>query len=257
MTEMNAHQDRRPVHVIFGATGGIGSCLARRLHAAGARLTLAGRDPARLKTLADQLHARTCTVDATDFEQVQACLTETAEAHDVVDGVVNCVGSVLLKPAHLTAQQELDEVLKVNLHSAFATVRAAAGVMRQTGGAVVLLSSAAAQIGLANHEAIAAAKAGIIGLARSAATTYAAQGLRVNAVAPGLVDTPLTKRITSNPAALNASRALHPLGRIGTVDDIASAIEWLLLPQSSWMTGQVIGVDGGLATLKSMRTPRG
>ena len=115
----------------------------------------------------------------------------------------------------------------------------------------MLMSSAAARIGLANHEAIAAAKAGMIGLTRSAAATYAAQGMRVNAVAPGLVDTPMTKRITSNETSRRASVALHPLGRIGTPDEVAATIEWLLGPESSWITGQVIGVDGGLGILKT------
>ena len=112
------------------------------------------------------------------------------------------------------------------------------------------VSSAAASIGLPNHEAIAAAKAGVSGLMRSAAATYAPYGLRVNAVAPGLVDTPLSQAITANDLARKASVAMHPLGRLGTPDDIAAAVCWLLGPHSAWVTGQVIGVDGGLATLK-------
>jgi NAD(P)-dependent dehydrogenase (short-subunit alcohol dehydrogenase family) len=113
------------------------------------------------------------------------------------------------------------------------------------------MSTAAARIGLASHEAIAAAKAGVIGLALSAAATYVAQGIRVNVVAPGLVDTPMIKRSTSNETSLRASVAMHPLGRIGTPDEVAATIEWVLGPESSWITGQVVGVDGGLATLKA------
>ena len=124
-------------------------------------------------------------------------------------------------------------------------------VMRKDGGSIVLMSSAAAMVGLPNHDAIAAAKAGVIGLMRSAAATYAAYGIRVNAVAPGLVDTPMSRSITSNETSLNASIAMHPLGRIGTPEDVASAICWLLGPLSTWVTGQAIGVDGGLATLKA------
>jgi NAD(P)-dependent dehydrogenase (short-subunit alcohol dehydrogenase family) len=101
------------------------------------------------------------------------------------------------------------------------------------------------------HEALAAAKAGVIGLTLSAAARYAPKGVRVNAVAPGLVRTPMTARITGNEAALKASTALHALGRVGEPDDAASAIAWLLDPAQSWVTGQVIGVDGGLATLRS------
>jgi NAD(P)-dependent dehydrogenase (short-subunit alcohol dehydrogenase family) len=106
-------------------------------------------------------------------------------------------------------------------------------------------------IGLANHEMIAAAKAGVVGLAKSAAATYAASNLRFNVVSPGLTDTPLTDRITSNPNALKYSLNMHPLGRIGGVDDIARAVGFLLDPANSWITGQVLSVDGGLSSLKT------
>ena len=118
----------------------------------------------------------------------------------------------------------------------------------------MLMSSAAARIGLANHEAIAAAKAGIIGLAQSASATYAAKNIRFNVVAPGLVDTPLAAGITRSPVMKKASEAMHPLGRIGQPDEIASVIEWLLSSDSSWVTGQVIGVDGGLSSVRCRAT---
>jgi len=128
-------------------------------------------------------------------------------------------------------------------------VRAAGQLM--DGGSVVLVSSAAARIGLANHEAIAAAKAGIEGLTRSAAATYASRGLRFNAVAPGLLKTGLTRRLWENESAAAASAAMHPLGRLGEPEDVAGLIAWLLDPVNTWITGQVIGVDGGLADLKT------
>ena len=123
--------------------------------------------------------------------------------------------------------------------------------MRATGGgSIVFVSSAAARRGLANHEAIAAAKAGLIGLTLSAAATYARYSIRVNSVAPGLVRTPLTESITRNEAALRHSTSLHALRRIGEPAEVASAIRWLLDPAQSWVTGQVIGVDGGLASIQ-------
>jgi len=104
---------------------------------------------------------------------------------------------------------------------------------------------------LPSHEAIAAAKAGVVGLVRSAAATYAAKGIRVNAVEPGLVDTPMSAGITGNEMMLRASTAMHPLGRIGRPEEIASLITWLLSDSGSWVTGQVIGVDGGLGSLRA------
>lgn len=115
---------------------------------------------------------------------------------------------------------------------------------------MVLVSTVAAGTGLSNHEAIAAAKGGIEGLVRSAAATYAARNLRVNAVAPGLVDTPLASRITKSERALEHSKKMHPLGRIGTPEDVSSAIDWLLSSESSWVTGQVVGIDGGLGAIR-------
>jgi NAD(P)-dependent dehydrogenase (short-subunit alcohol dehydrogenase family) len=120
----------------------------------------------------------------------------------------------------------------------------------KSGGSIALVSSVAAQRGLSNHEAIAAAKAGLIGLAQSAAASYARQRVRVNCVAPGLVRTPLAAAITGNEASLKYSTALHPLGRIGESDDVAAALAWLLSTEASWVTGQVLGVDGGMGSVQ-------
>ncbi|MEM9556531.1 MAG: SDR family oxidoreductase [Acidobacteriota bacterium] len=239
----------RPLYAVIGATGGIGSALCHRLAENGAKLLLGGRDLDKLETLADEVAGVPVEVDARDFGQVDDFLAEAKDLQWTLRGVVNLAGSLYLKPAHATRQSDLDDVLATNLVTAFATVRAAARTMRQ-GGSVVLMSSAAAGIGLPNHEAIGAAKAGVAGLARSAAATYASRGLRVNAVAPGLVDTPMTEGITSNDIALQASLSLHPLGRSGQPDEVASLIAWLLGPESSWVSGQTWSIDGGLSGLK-------
>jgi 3-oxoacyl-[acyl-carrier protein] reductase len=240
-----------PCYVVLGATGGIGTALCHRLAGSGARLTVAGRNADKLRQLEDAFGAWAYPLDATDLDQVDACLTEAHQRHGRVDGVANCVGSLLLKSAHQTTADEWQATLAANLTTAFACVRAGARVMRPTGGAIVLVSSAAARLGLPNHDAIAAAKAGVIGLTLAAAATYAGQGIRVNCVAPGLVRTPLTARLTANETTLKASTALHALGRIGEPEEVAEAIAWLLVPRQSWVTGQVLGVDGGLATVRA------
>jgi NAD(P)-dependent dehydrogenase (short-subunit alcohol dehydrogenase family) len=192
----------------------------------------------------------TLQADATTTDGIAAAFdaAETAFGGPPA-AVVNLVGSLLLKPAHLTTDADWTEVLAQNLHTAFYTVREAARRMTG-GGSVVLSSTVAARVGLPNHEGIAAAKAGVSGLALSAAATYASRGLRFNVVAPGLVRTPLTARLTSSEPALKASTAMHPLGRIGEPADIASAIEFLVDPANSWITGQVLSVDGGLSTVR-------
>ena len=123
--------------------------------------------------------------------------------------------------------------------------------MNAQGGSIVLISSTAALHGLVNHEAIAAAKGGIVGLVRSAAATYADKRLRFNAVAPGLIATSLTAQLTANEENLRVSKLMHPLGRIGTLKDIVAAILFFLNPDNDWVTGQVLAVDGGLSSAKS------
>jgi NAD(P)-dependent dehydrogenase (short-subunit alcohol dehydrogenase family) len=246
-----------PVVLVLGATGGIGSALCRRLAAQGAQLVIGARDEYRLNELAEEIGATAIGVDATRTEQMDRFFAHALELRGHVDGVASCVGSLYLKPAYLTAGDEWASVLACNLTTAFTTVRSAARAMMRSGGSVVLVSSVAARVGLHNHEVIAAAKAGVIGLALSAAATYARNNIRFNCVAPGLVRTPMTASLTSHEGMLKESIAMHPLGRIGEPEDIASAMAWLLDPQQSWITGQVIEIDGGMASLRSRQVCNG
>ena len=239
------------VFLVMGGSGGIGSEVIRQLIAGGSDVLVMARDEAKLAQLGSETSAETISADATSFEAVERA---AGRAHDLwgrLDGIANCVGSVLLRPAHMTSEKAYRETISLNLDTAFAAVRAG-GKLLDRGGSIVLVSTAAVRIGLPNHEAIAAAKGGIEGLVRSAAATYGSAGSRINAVAPGLVMTPLTNRITSNDRAAEASRSLHVLDRFGSPSEVASAITWLLNPAQGWVTGQVIGIDGGLGSARTM-----
>lgn len=234
--------------LIIGGSSGIGRVVAETLIGRGATVTIAARDQARLDAVASEIGARAAQVDATAFDDVDNLVRVVGSEGPRLVGVANMAGSILLKPAHSTSTEEWADTIAQNLTSAFSVVRAAGRHMKQ-GGSVVLMSSVAATRGLANHESIAAAKGGVSALARAAAASYATRGLRFNAVSPGLVNTPMSKPIVSNPTALEASQAMHPLRRIGEPGDVASAITWLLDPRNTWVTGQTMGIDGGLGEL--------
>ena len=234
--------------IVIGGGGGIGRALIERIHRPDHELVVVSRDPSNHT----DLPVVSATADASDIEALDAVVAEAASRQPVT-GLVCLAGSIILKPAHMISPAEWQQTIATNLTSAFACVRAA-GKHMKGGGSVVLTSTVAASTGLPNHEAIAAAKAGVEGLTRSAAATYAGRGLRFNAVAPGLVDTPLAERITRSEKTLEHSRKMHPLGRIGRPDDIASAIAWLLSEENDWTTGQVIGIDGGLGRTRAGAT---
>jgi NAD(P)-dependent dehydrogenase (short-subunit alcohol dehydrogenase family) len=245
--------EKTPVMVVFGGAGGIGSAVARRLATHGCRLVLTGRNAERLQSIAAETGAQAIPLDARDSAAVDALMQSVQTSHGRVDGVVNCAGSILLKSAHLISDQEFADTIATNLTTAFNLVRATTRLMMKQagGGSIVLCSSVAARRGLVNHEAIAAAKAGVEGLALAAAASYARFGVRVNCVAPGLTRTDLTRSLTQNETVAKMSAALHPLGRIGEPAEVASAICWLLDAEQSWVTGQVIGIDGGLGHVQA------
>lgn len=247
------NNENSPVMIIVGGAGGIGSAVARKMAARGGQLVITGRNTGRLESVAAETGAQALPLDARDSAAMDALMQSVQASHGRVDGVVNCAGSILLKPAHLISDQEFADTLATNLTTAFNLVRAAARLMMKQagGGSIVLCSSVAARRGLVNHEAIAAAKAGVEGLALAAAASYARFGVRVNCVAPGLTRTEMTRALTQNETIAKMSAALHPLGRIGEPDEVASAICWLLSHEQSWVTGQVIGVDGGLGHIQS------
>ena len=244
---------KKNTHLIFGATGGIGRALCRHLKHAGDEPILFGRDPGKLNPLAADLATKAYVSDCGDWEALENLVAKVADEDGPIDGVAVCIGSLLLKSAHLTSQDEFQSTLETNLTTTFGILRASVRPMMKHGGSIVLVSSAAARIGIANHEAIAAAKAGVVGLTLSAAATYAARGIRVNCVAPGLTETPMTERLTANEAGRQASEAMHAMNRLGQPEDVARAIAWLLDREQAWVTGQTLGVDGGLGSVVARR----
>lgn len=245
----NMAGDGKLTFVILGGTGSVGRALVRQLSDSGANVVIGVRDIDKAAALSEDTACAVHQVEADNPEAIEACVKAASDKYGTITGVANCIGSVLLKPAHLTTDAEWHHTITTNLTSSFSLVRAASKAMRSSGGSIVLVSSAAAQIGLANHEAIAAAKAGIIGLTLAAAATYSNRGIRVNAVAPGLVKSEMTRKMWDTEQAAAVSSQMHALGRLGEPEDVARAIAWLLDPQTSWVTGQTIGVDGGLGSV--------
>lgn len=237
---------------LTGAAGGIGSEVARFWTGSGGTVTLFGRTESKLSDLSAKLPPGSSLVQAGDAcrpEDLEAAVAATLEKFGQIDSLAHCVGSIKLKPLQAATLADFDDVLNINLRSAFMAVKAVLPSMRsRQSGSIVLVSTVAARQGLNNHELIAAAKAGIEGFVRSAAISHARSGIRYNAVAPGLTDTPMAAPLLANEQSRTISEQLHPLGRVAKAGEVARVIAFLAGPDSSFVTGQTWGVDGGLGT---------
>ena len=237
-------------HIIGGITGGIGSKLAKALIADGHKVAGFARDKDKLSQFAQKNICRTLSCDATRPEKVTETIQTLIEELGSIDTYTHAIGSIFLKPAHLTTDADWMRTLEANLHSAFYALRSVSKIMSKQGsGSCLFFSTAAAQTGIANHEAIAAAKGGVEAMVRSAAASYSTRGIRINAIAPSLTDTPLSQSIVGNTQALEISKRMHPLGSIGQADDVASLAAWIHSENAQFVTGQTFVVDGGISSI--------
>ena len=238
------------IALITGASGGIGRALAHQLHVQGCRVAAVGRDASRL---AEVQAAVRIVADTTTPEGAALAVAACEEALGAAPTLLaHCVGSTLIAPLHRTRADAYREVVRVNLDSAVYMLQAWIAALKGGPGSAVFASSVVARIGVANHEAIAAAKGGVEALVRSAAATYAGQGLRVNAVAPGMTETPMTTGMLKLPAMREGAARQYPLGGVQTAEQVADAMAWLLGNGAARLTGQVIAVDGGFTTVRPL-----
>lgn len=237
---------QKQIAFIGGVNGGIGSALAKILNEQN-WLVLGYSRSGESVPGAEKVWA----ADATDAEAMESLVGTLLEEYGAPTAYFHCIGSIFLKPAHLTKPSEFEEILQKNLYSAFYALRALVDpIAKSGGGSLTFASTVAARAGLPNHENIAAAKAGLEGLVRGSASTYAPKKVRVNAVAPGLVETPAAQGLISSDMARKASSAMHPLGRIGQPEEVASLMAWLAGEDAGWVTGQVWNIDGGMGHLR-------
>jgi NAD(P)-dependent dehydrogenase (short-subunit alcohol dehydrogenase family) len=238
--------------LIYGGTGGIGLATARSLRARDYALHLVARDADRLAEAAADLGETGFTAgDVTDPETFARA---AAEAGDDLAGLVYAVGTINLKPVGRLRPGEIEADFRINALGAFLAVQAAAPALRAGAGdgtsGIVLFSTVAAAQGFSAHASVAMAKGAVEGLALSLAAELA-PSVRVNVVAPSLTRTNLARSLTANETVANGIAGMHAVPRLGTPEDAGTLAAFLVSDDAGWITGQVIGVDGGRSTVRT------
>jgi NAD(P)-dependent dehydrogenase (short-subunit alcohol dehydrogenase family) len=236
-------------HLVIGTTG-IGSALARILRARGFDLHLVSRNAERVVALAGELGATHAVADVTQAGELEAAI---AAAGPELASLTYAVGSINLRPVGRLTDADVVKDFELNALGAFRAVKAALPALKASSlptSSVLLFSTVAVAQGFASHASVAMAKGAVEGLTVSLAAELAPK-IRVNCIAPSLTRTPLAAGFTANEATAQAIASLHPLQRLGEADDVAALGALLVSPDSSWITGQIIGVDGGRSSLRT------
>lgn len=228
--------------VLIGGSHGIGLEVAKILTTEGHHVHVFSRTSGELSQLAGVTHYT---------HDVLLGAVDSALIEGGIDGLVYLPGSIQLKPFHRTSTKDFTEDFRINFLGAVESVQAFLPKLKENRGSVVLMSTVAVSVGMPFHASISAAKGAIEGFAKSIAAELA-PNVRVNVVAPALTDTPLAEKFLSTPEKKEASSKMYPLGRYGNVNDVAEAIVYLLSSKSTWMSGQVLHLDGGMSSLRSM-----
>ena len=231
-------------YLIVGATGSIGSSLAAQLYESGKEIHLVGRDENQTKSLSEKLNSEYSIADVLDdgfVDKIKANI-------DDVKGIAYCVGSIDLKPLKSASESDFNKCMKLNLYSAIDLIKGYQDSLKKNNGSIVLFSTVAAQRGFTNHSIIASAKAAVEGLTVSLAAEFA-PNIRVNCVALSLTNSKIAQPLLKNSALAQGIAKAHPLKRIGEGKDGAALAKFLVTDESSWVTGQVIAVDGGRSKL--------
>ena len=231
-------------YLIIGATGSIGSSLAEQLKYSGNDIHLVARNEGEVSSLAEKLGCEFTVADVLEDGFIEKVKTDIPE----VKGIAYCVGSIDLKPLRMVTEQDFNKCMKLNLYSAVEAIKGYQESLKKNKGSIVLFSTVAAQRGFTNHAIIASAKAAVEGLTVSLAAEFA-PNIRVNCIAPSLTKSKIAEPMLKNTTIAEGIAKAHPLKRLGEGKDSASLAKFLITDDSSWITGQIIAVDGGRSKL--------
>ena len=231
-------------YVIFGATGSIGSSLAEQLKNSGNNIHLVGRNESELSSISEKLGCSHTVADVLEDGFIEKVKSDISD----IKGVAYCVGSIDLKPLKMTNEQDFNKCMKLNLYSAIEVIKGYQDSLKKNKGSIVLFSTVAAQRGFTNHAIIASAKAAVEGLTVTLAAEFA-PNIRVNCIAPSLTRSKIAEPMLKNSVIADGIARAHPLKRLGEGKDSASLAKFLITEDSSWVTGQIIAVDGGRSKL--------